>query len=325
MTDEFTLSTGVRQGCVLSPILFNIYMDRITSEANQEGYSNSQLTRRNQSYPDVYPDSEEEDHFHLNEILFADDQSLIHETENDLQIHTSALHSACTDYNMKISTTKTEVMAISRTPNTINIQVDNIKLKQVQLFKYLGSVFTEDGKIDKEIEARCQKANAVTYQLSPLLKHPNISMTLKRQLINCIFIPTLCYQCQTWSLTKTQEKKITTCEMRCLRKAANVTRRDRIRNVNIRNVVGTSPCLKYIEKQKIKWFSHLMRMEPDQLPLQAYNKQHSCLRARGRPRVRWIDNVSEILQQHGLTTTSATHMAQDRKLQLPTTLKGKCG
>jgi hypothetical protein len=40
--------------------------------------------------------------------------------------------------------------------------------------------------------------------------------------------------------------------------------------------------------------------------------------------VRWIDNVSEILQQHGLTTTSATHMAQDRKLQLPTTLKGKC-
>jgi hypothetical protein len=47
MTDEFTLSTGVRQGCVLSPILFNIYMDRITSEANQEGYSNSQLTPRN--------------------------------------------------------------------------------------------------------------------------------------------------------------------------------------------------------------------------------------------------------------------------------------
>ena len=53
----------------------------------------------------------------------------------------------------------------------MNIQVDNIKLKQVQLFKYLGSVFTEDGKMDKEIETRCQKANAVTYQLSLLLKH----------------------------------------------------------------------------------------------------------------------------------------------------------
>jgi retron-type reverse transcriptase len=44
MTDECTISTGVRQ--VLSPLLFNIYIDRTTSEANQEGYSNSQLTPR---------------------------------------------------------------------------------------------------------------------------------------------------------------------------------------------------------------------------------------------------------------------------------------
>uniref|UniRef100_A0A0B7BV07 Uncharacterized protein n=2 Tax=Arion vulgaris TaxID=1028688 RepID=A0A0B7BV07_9EUPU len=94
--------------------------------------------------------------------------------------------------------------------------------------------------MDREIETRCQKANAVTYQLSPLLKHPSINMAVKRQLINCIFIPTLCYQCQTWPLTKTQERKITTCEMRCLRKAVNVTRRDRVRNENIRSIVGTT-------------------------------------------------------------------------------------
>ena len=216
-------------------------------------------------------------------------------------------------------------MKIGRTPSLLNVNINNTNLKQVPLFKYLGSIFTEDGRIDKEIETRCQKANTVTYQLSPLLKHPNINMTLKQQLINCIFLPTLCYQCQTWSLTKAQERKITTCEMRCLRKAANVTRRDRVRNENIRNIVGTTPCLQYIENQKIKWFGHLMRMKPDQLPLQAYNKQHSCHRARGRPRVRWIDNVSEILKHHGLTTTSATHLAQDRNLQLPTTLQGKCG
>jgi hypothetical protein len=67
-------------------------MDRITSEANQEGYSNTQLTQRSESHPDVYPDPEEEDHFHLNEILFADDQSLMPENENDLQIHTRIQH-----------------------------------------------------------------------------------------------------------------------------------------------------------------------------------------------------------------------------------------
>ncbi|BFZ02435.1 hypothetical protein BsWGS_05474 [Bradybaena similaris] len=97
-------------------------------------------------------------------------------------------------------------MQISRRPEQLNIQVSDAKIKQVMEFKYLGSIFLEDGKMDREIETRCQKANIVTYQLSPLLKHPVISMKTKRQLINSIFIPTLYYQCQTWTLTKVQEK-----------------------------------------------------------------------------------------------------------------------
>ena len=150
-------------------------------------------------------------------------------------------------------------------------------------------------------------------------------MASKRQMINSIFLPSLCYQSQTWSLSKVQERKITTCEMRCLRKAINVTRRDRMRNEDIRKAVGTTPCIQHIERQKIKWFGHLMRMEPNQIPLRAYISRRSGFRARGRPRVRWIDNVTEILQRHGLTSASATHLAQDRKLHLPTTLHGKRG
>ena len=72
---------------------------------------------------------------------------------------------------MKISTTKTEVMSISRTPNTMNNQVDNIKLKQVQLFKYLGSVFTEDGKMDKEIETKGQCSDLPTLAAAQTSKH----------------------------------------------------------------------------------------------------------------------------------------------------------
>lgn len=43
-------------------------------------------------------------------------------------------------------------------------------------------------------------------------------------------------------------------EMRCLRQAANTTRRDRLRNDNIRQLLGTTPCLKYTKKQRIEWF-----------------------------------------------------------------------
>jgi hypothetical protein len=127
-------------------------------------------------------------------------------------------------------------------------------------------MFTEDGKIDREIETRCQKANALIYQLTPLLKHPNISMASKQQIINSIFIPTLCYQCRTWTLSKSHIHKINTCEMKCLRRATNLTIRDQVRNVVIRQIVGTPPCATYSEIQKIKWFGHLVRMQQHHLP-----------------------------------------------------------
>ncbi len=104
-------------------------MDRITQEAN--------------------PDTQV-----LNELLFADDQCLIHHSSEELQTHTNNLNEACQKYNMSISIPKTETMLISRTPQDLNITINNIPLQQSKEFKYLGSIFTEDGKLDREIETK---------------------------------------------------------------------------------------------------------------------------------------------------------------------------
>ena len=110
LTDWFDITSGVRQGCVLSPLLFIIYMDRITKEANLE------------------PES-------LNELLFADDQSLAHESEKRLQEHTSSLNFTCEEYDMKTSVNRTETMKVSRTPGTLNININDTNLKQVKEFQ----------------------------------------------------------------------------------------------------------------------------------------------------------------------------------------------
>ena len=153
----------------------------------------------------------------------------------------------------------------------------------------------------------------ITYQLTPVLKHPAIPVETKRQIINAIFIPTLCYQSQTWALTKEQERKITTCEMRCLRKAVNKTRRDHIRNEDIRRTVGTTPAIRFIEKQRLKWFGHLVRMNPNTPVARAYNLKMESSRGRGRPRKRWVDGVTDILKLHNTTTYQATERALSRK------------
>lgn len=80
---------------------------------------------------------------------------------------------------MRISINKTEVMTVSRTPEKLEINISRVQLKQSNDFKYLGSIFTDNGKLDREIETHCQKANAVNYQLATLLPHPNIPMSTK--------------------------------------------------------------------------------------------------------------------------------------------------
>ena len=146
-SDWFPVTTGVRQGSSLSPPLFVLHIDQITKEAN--------------------PDPEA-----LNELMFADDQAMMNNDKTHLQEHTDQLNESCETYGMKISTSKTEVMTVSKRPNKLDININRIHLKHTNEFTYLGSMFTENGKLDREIEIRYQKINAVSYQLAPLQKHP---------------------------------------------------------------------------------------------------------------------------------------------------------
>ena len=137
------------------------------------------------------------------------------------------------------------------------------------------------------------------------------------KLINAIFLPTLTYQCQTWSLTKDLERKLVTCEMKCLRKAVNKTKRDKIRNEVIRDMAGAKPVLQHIKQQQVKWFGHITRMPINQPALRAYNTKYSGWRARRRPRKRWSDSVADTLRTQGMSLLQATHLAAHRQLCPP--------
>jgi hypothetical protein len=121
-------------------------------------------------------------------------------------------------------------------------------------------------------------------------------MKTKNHLIESIFIPTLCYRCQTWALTQKHHHKLITSEMRCLRQATGISLTDKQRNENIRQKLGIEPVMQFIKRQQIKWYGQLQRMSMISLPYRTYNELADGFRAKGRPRKRWRDDIKDTMQ-----------------------------
>jgi len=80
-----------------------------------------------------------------------------------------------------------------------------------------------------------------------------------------------------------------------------VSRIDRKRNEDVRVRTNMqADVVQHIAEKRLKYFGHVMRMQPHRLPnITLHGKVHGK-RARGRPKKRWIDNVKEDLESVGV-------------------------
>ena len=110
-----------------------------------------------------------------------------------------------------------------------------------------------------------------------------------------ILRPILLYGSESWALTNKTKSKIQAAEMKILRVIKGVTRRDRLRNVDIRNELGITSILDIVERNKLRWYGHVQRMEEDRLPKIMLEWTPQGRRPVGRPRRRWMEGIREAL------------------------------
>ena len=87
-------------------------------------------------------------------LFFASDLVLLASSESGLQHALNGHEAACDIAGLNISSSKTEVLHLSRNPVQCFLQVGGVSLKQVEEFKYLGIAFTSDGRQDEEFDVR---------------------------------------------------------------------------------------------------------------------------------------------------------------------------
>ena len=80
-----------------------------------------------------------------------------------------------------------------------------------------------------------------------------------------------------------KQSAIQACEMRFLRKIKGKTRRDRIRNKIMREIVG-QPMQEYVEKSQLRWYGHVNRMDNKRIVKRVYEARETGKRTRGRPK-----------------------------------------
>ena len=126
--DWFRTTAGVRQGCLLSPTLFNIFLERITTDALEEHKSTVSIRGRT-----------------ITNLRFADDIDGLAREEEELADLVERLDKASTAYDMEVSAEKTKLMTNNTSGINTEIKVNRQKLETVTSFEYLGSVITDEG------------------------------------------------------------------------------------------------------------------------------------------------------------------------------------
>ena len=152
MTYEYKIKKGVRQGCVLSPSLFNLYTEKIFREV--EDMKGVHIGGVN-----------------INNLRYADDTVLLPEGPMFLQALLTAVNQKSKPYGMEMNIIKTKSMVIIRkkpVPN-ISISVEGKPIQQVDRMMYLGYMATEDGKCDKEIKRRIKIARTAFESMAKIL------------------------------------------------------------------------------------------------------------------------------------------------------------
>ena len=320
MTETFNITNGVKQGCVLAPVLFNIFFTCMLSHAVkdlEQGvcvryrldgslFDLRRLSAKTKSSVDI-----------IQAVLFADDCALVAHTESHLQLMLDCFSEASKLFGLTISLGKTEVLcqpAPTANPQDPTVVIENTQLKNVDHFKYLGSTISSSGSLDKEIEARISKASQALGRLrKKVLNQHNISLSTKLKVYNAVVLPSLLYGSETWTLYRKHIKKLEKFHMRALRSIIGIRWQDRITNLEILDQAHSSSIESIVIRAQLRWVGHTIRMEEHRMPRRLfYGELQNGKRNKGRPKKRYKDTVKDNLQWCEIKPKELEDCAKDR-------------
>ena len=292
----FEVKTGVRQGCVMSALLFNLVIDwimRRTTEDEQRGIRWTLFSS-------------------LEDLDFADDLALLAHTHRHIQDKTTRLNTFSQQVGLNISKTKTEVMTLNvNNPKAVNLNGTEPPITDI--FTYLGSTITTTGGTSVDIYRRINKARNIFRMLNNVWRSTDYSAKTKLKLYQSCVLSTLLYGSECWSMTEKDLNSLCVFHNKNLRRIMRIFWPLTVTNAELYKQTGQESMEVILLRKRWRWIGHVLRRDRNTIVKTALHWTPEGKRKRGRPRNTWRRTVEAELEKMNHSWGTIERKAQDRQ------------
>ena len=201
LSSKFSISCGVRQGGVLSPLLFSVYINDVILKL--------QNSRRGCFIG----------HMYFGCILYADDIILISPSNTGMQDMLDICDIEIKWLDMKFNVKKSMAMRVGSrySVSCAPLLIDNVALEYVETIKYLGITLKSEKKFTQDVHAlKCKFFRALNGIYSKC--GSKMSEIVLIELIQSYCLPFLTYCSESFNLNKETVAELSSCWRKAVRK-----------------------------------------------------------------------------------------------------------
>ena len=278
-TEAFDCPRGVKQGCILSPLLFSLYINDLPIFFSENGIRNISLSNLETSL-----------------LLYADDLVLMSESAIGLQKQLNTLKKYCDQWQLKVNEQKTKVVVFRRGGVLRRYEkwfYGNIKLDIATYFSYLGVYFSSVHSFSYNQKFRASKGTKALASLNRLMyRLPDIDSTVLWKLFDTKIKPVLHYGSEIWGNIEAPD--IERVQTKFCKKILKI--HTRVPAVSVRGETGRFP-LKYNRiYNMINYWLRLISMDESRLTKDSYKLQ---LTWANHDQQCWLFTIKNILFSFG--------------------------
>ena len=155
------------------------------------------------------------------------------------------------------------------------------------------SIYSNKIKVKKRVQAGWNRWR----KLSGVICDKRLPARVKGKVYSSMVKPTMVYELKTVAVTKKQVEEMAVAEMKMLRFAMGVTRKDKIRNEYIRGTVKVERLGMKMRKGRLRWYGYVIRRDQKYVGRKMMEMDLPEKRKRGRSKKIFLDVVKEDMRE----------------------------